>query len=69
MFRYLVRRLLWAVLLFLVVTFVTFVIFFMAPVATQRLVCGGAQARPECMQHATKSSALDQPVPTSTASS
>ena len=44
MLRYLVRRVLWAALLFLVVTFVTFVIFFMAPVAPERLVCGGDQA-------------------------
>jgi len=61
-FRYLVRRLLWAMLLFLVVTFVTFVIFFMAPVAPQRLVCGGAQAKPECMRAATKKLGLDHPV-------
>ena len=62
MFRYLVRRLLWACLLFLVVTFVTFVIFFMAPVAPQRLVCGGAQARQDCMLQATKKLGLDHPV-------
>jgi len=49
-------------LLFLVVTFVTFVIFFMAPVAPQRLVCGGAQAKPECMRAATKKLGLDHPV-------
>ena len=49
-------------LLFLVVTFVTFVIFFMAPVAPKRLVCGGAQAKPECMRAATKKLGLDHPV-------
>ena len=38
MLRYLVRRVLWAALLFLVITFVTFVIFFLAPVAPERLV-------------------------------
>jgi len=54
--------LLWACLLFLVVTFVTFVIFFMAPVAPQRLVCGGAQAKPACMVAATKKLGLDHPV-------
>ena len=31
MFRYLIRRILWAILLFIVITFVTFVIFFMGP--------------------------------------
>src|SRR5438477_8844488 len=62
MFRYLVRRLLWAVLLFIVVTFVTFVIFFMAPVAPERLVCGGDQAKPQCMRAAIKRLGLNHPV-------
>ena len=63
MYRYLIRRVLWAALLFLVVTFVTFVIFFMAPVAPERLVCGGAQARPACMKQAVVRLGLDHPVP------
>jgi peptide/nickel transport system permease protein len=62
MFRYLVRRLLWAVLLFIVVTFVTFVIFFMAPVAPERLVCGGDQAKPQCMREAIQRLGLNHPV-------
>ena len=62
MFRYLVRRLLWAVLLFIVVTFVTFVIFFMAPVAPERLVCGGDQAKPQCMRAAIERLGLNHPV-------
>jgi peptide/nickel transport system permease protein len=62
-FRYLVRRVLWAALLFLVVTFVTFVIFFLAPVAPERLVCGGAQARPACMREAIQRLGLNHPVP------
>jgi peptide/nickel transport system permease protein len=62
MFRYLIRRLLWAVLLFIVVTFVTFVIFFMAPVAPQRLVCGGDQAKPQCMREAIIRLGLNHPV-------
>ena len=40
MFRYLVRRILWAILLFLIITFVTFVIFFMAPNDPARAQCG-----------------------------
>jgi peptide/nickel transport system permease protein len=44
MFRYLVRRILWAMLLFLIITFVTFVIFFMAPQDPARAQCGGDQA-------------------------
>src|ERR687888_173546 len=63
MFRYLVRRVLWAILLFIVVTFVTFVIFFMAPVAPERLVCGGDQARPACMQNAVERLGLNHSVP------
>src|SRR3954453_904918 len=62
MFRYLVRRLLWAVLLFIVVTFVTFVIFFTAPVAPERLVCGGDQAKPQCMRAAIKRLGVNHPV-------
>src|SRR5437762_7454755 len=62
MFRYLVRRLLWAALLFIVVTWVTFVIFFMAPVAPERLVCGGDQAKPQCMREATIRLGLNHPV-------
>jgi peptide/nickel transport system permease protein len=61
--RYLIRRVLWAALLFLVVTFVTFVIFFMAPVAPERLVCGGAQAQPACMREAIQRLGLNHPVP------
>jgi len=49
MFRYLVRRILWAILLFLIITFVTFVIFFMAPNDPARAQCGGEQARRACL--------------------
>jgi peptide/nickel transport system permease protein len=62
MLRYLARRVLWAALLFLVITFVTFVIFFLAPVAPERLVCGGAQARPACMREAIDRLGLNHPV-------
>jgi peptide/nickel transport system permease protein len=62
MFQYLVRRLLWAVLLFILITFVTFVIFFMAPANPARDVCGGDNAKPECIVLATEKLGLDQPV-------
>jgi len=61
MLRYLVRRVLWAALLLLVITFVTFVNFFLAPVAHER-VCGGAQARPACMREAIDRLGLNHPV-------
>src|SRR6266511_3007949 len=62
MFRYLVRRTLWAALLFLAVTFVTFVIFFMTPASPARSVCGGEQATGRCIDAATKHLGLDEPV-------
>jgi peptide/nickel transport system permease protein len=62
-FRYLVRRILWAILLFLVITFVTFVIFFMGPNNPARAVCGGEQAKRECLVRATEKLGLDKPMP------
>jgi peptide/nickel transport system permease protein len=62
MFRYLVRRILWAIFLFLVITFVTFVIFFMAPNNPARAVCGGDQAGPQCLKTATEKLGLDKPI-------
>jgi peptide/nickel transport system permease protein len=63
MFRYLVRRILWAALLFLVITFVTFVIFFIGPNNPARAVCGGEQAKRECLVLATEKLGLDKPMP------
>src|SRR5437870_10318922 len=62
MFRYLVRRTLWAIVLFLVIMFTTFVIFFMAPQDPARAVCGGDQARHECLVRATAKLGLDKPI-------
>ena len=62
MFRYLVRRTLWAIVLFLVIMFVTFVIFFMAPNNPARAICGGDQARPECIELATEKLGLDKSI-------
>jgi peptide/nickel transport system permease protein len=62
-FRYLVRRILWAILLFIVITFVTFVIFFVGPNNPARAVCGGEQAKRECLVRATAKLGLDQPMP------
>ncbi len=63
MFRYLVRRILWAILLFIVITFVTFVIFFVGPNNPARAVCGGEQAKRECLVLATEKLGLDKPLP------
>ena len=63
MFRYLVRRLLWALLLFLIITFVTFVIFFIAPADPARAQCGGERASPQCLKLATENLGLNKPIP------
>jgi peptide/nickel transport system permease protein len=54
---------LWAIFLFLVITFVTFVIFFMAPNNPARAMCGGDQAGPVCLKTATEKLGLDKPLP------
>ena len=62
MFRYLIRRVLWAIFLFFIITFVTFVIFFMAPNDPARAMCGGDQASRQCLLTATEKLGLDKPV-------
>jgi peptide/nickel transport system permease protein len=61
MFRYLVRRLLWAAVLFLVVTVVTYVIFFLIPVDPARQACG-QRASQACVENAKEHLGLDKPV-------
>jgi peptide/nickel transport system permease protein len=61
-FRYLVRRLLWAGVLLLAVTIVTYLIFFAIPQDPARLACG-QRASQSCIDQATKFYGLDQPVP------
>jgi peptide/nickel transport system permease protein len=63
MFRYLIRRLIWAIFLFIVITFITFVIFYMAPSNPARAYCGGESAKGPCIEQATKVLGLDKPVP------
>jgi peptide/nickel transport system permease protein len=60
--EYVIRRILWAVVLFIGITVVTFILFFVAPHAPERLVCGGQQAKPACMQNAVERLGLDHPV-------
>jgi peptide/nickel transport system permease protein len=62
LFRYLIRRVLWAIFLFFIITFVTFVIFFMAPNDPARAMCGGDQASRQCLLTATEKLGLDKPV-------
>jgi peptide/nickel transport system permease protein len=61
-FRYLVRRLLWAAVLFIAVTFVTYVIFFVIPADPARLLAGKNPTEVEIAK-IRHSLGLDRPVP------
>jgi peptide/nickel transport system permease protein len=61
MFRYLVRRILWAVVLFIAVTMVTYVIFFIIPADPARQACG-QRATEDCIKRAAKFLGTDRPV-------
>jgi peptide/nickel transport system permease protein len=61
MFRYLIRRVLWAILLFLVVTVITYIIFFIIPTNPAKLACG-QRATDTCIKLAQHNLGLDQPV-------
>jgi peptide/nickel transport system permease protein len=60
--RYLVRRLLWACVLFLGITLVTFVLFYAAPYSPARAVCGGNSATTRCMNEAVQRLGLKRPI-------
>jgi len=60
-FQYLVRRILWAIVLFLTITVVAYVIFFIIPADPAQLACG-QRASPECIRNATQNLGLDKPV-------
>ena len=61
MFRYLIRRLLWAFVLFVAVTIVTYIIFYAIPADPARLACG-QRATPECIKRAAHYLGTDRPV-------
>jgi peptide/nickel transport system permease protein len=61
MLRYLARRFLWAVMLFLAVTAVTYVIFFMIPANPAQLAAGKA-ATPERIKEVEHFLGIDRPV-------
>lgn len=61
MFQYLIRRLLWAGVLFLAVTMVTYVIFFLVPANPARLAAGKI-ADPERVEEVERFLGLDEPV-------
>jgi peptide/nickel transport system permease protein len=59
--RYFLRRTLWAGVLFLAVTLVTFVIFFVIPADPGRQACGQG-ATPQCIERARHFLGIDRPV-------
>jgi peptide/nickel transport system permease protein len=59
--QYLIRRLLWAVVLFVAVTAVTYVIFFIIPADPARQACG-QRATQECIERAAHFLGTDRPV-------
>ena len=61
MARYLVRRVLWALFLFLAVTVVTYVIFFVTPADPARLAAGQG-ATPEQVQEVAEKLHLNDPL-------
>ena len=61
MFRYLIRRLMWAFVLFVAVTIVTYVIFYAIPADPARLACG-QRATPECIKRAAHYLGTDRPL-------
>src|SRR6266540_2669743 len=61
MFRYLARRLSWAAAMFMVVTIVTYVIFFIVPVDPAKQSCG-QRATPLCIRNAKHYLGLDKPI-------
>ena len=61
MLRYVVRRVFWAIVLFVVVTIVTYVIFFIIPVDPARNACG-QRPSPICIKLARKTLGLDKPI-------
>jgi peptide/nickel transport system permease protein len=62
MIRYLIRRLLWAAVLFIAVTMVTYVIFFVTPQDPAKLVAGRGATEAD-IERARKFLGLDDPVP------
>jgi peptide/nickel transport system permease protein len=59
--RYLIRRTLWAAVLFVVVTAVTYIIFFLIPVDPARQACGQRPSQ-QCIENARETLGLDRPV-------
>jgi peptide/nickel transport system permease protein len=62
MWRYIVRRLLWVVLVLLIITAITFVIFFVMPPTDPATTFGGRSPTPELIAEIEHQFGLDKPV-------
>jgi peptide/nickel transport system permease protein len=63
MWRYIVRRLLWVVVVLLVVTAITFLVFFVMPSTDPAVTFAGKNPTPEQIEEVRKNFGLDKPVP------
>jgi peptide/nickel transport system permease protein len=63
MSRYIVRRLLWVVLVLLVITLITFLIFFVMPPTDPAINFAGRQPTPELIAEVKHQFGLDKPLP------
>jgi peptide/nickel transport system permease protein len=61
MFRFIVRRLLWVILLLFVVSFITFIIFYLFPSTDPAALRAGKQPNPELVKQIRHNLGLDQP--------
>src|SRR3954453_14650534 len=61
MFRFILRRLLWVIVLLFVVSFVTFVIFYLFPSADPARLRAGRQPNPELVEQIRHNLGLDNP--------
>jgi len=62
MVRYIIRRLLWVVVLLLVISAVTFIIFYALPSADPAVLRAGRQGSPELIRSIRHNLGLDQPI-------
>jgi peptide/nickel transport system permease protein len=63
MWRYIVRRLLWVVVVMLVVTSITFLVFFVLPSTDPAVTFAGKNPTPEQIEEVRRNFGLDKPVP------
>src|SRR5947207_6404845 len=61
MFRFIVRRLLWVIVLLFVVSFITFVIFYLFPSADPAVLRAGRQPNPDLVEQIRHNLGLDNP--------